>query len=392
MMLHYSNKMSDEDIVKGIPDIELQQVNLSDSPNLLIQSNNLVALKQLAIKHKLVGKVDLIYIDPPYATNNTFKITDDRANSISSSSKGRIAYTDTIKGFEFIEFIRERLILLKMLLSDKGSIYLHIDYKIGHYVKIIMDEIFGIENFRNDITRIKCNPKNFPRKGYGNIKDLILFYSKSDNLIWNEPKTQYSEEDRLKLFPKIDENGRRFTTIPLHAPGETLNGNTSKSFKGILPPIGRHWRSNVEQLEQWDRVGLIEWSENGNPRKKIYFDEQEGKRMQDIWDYKDPQYPSYPTEKNADMLDKIIKTSSKQNSLVLDCFSGSGTTLIAAQKNGRQWIGIDQSEEAIKATIQKLNSVEHSFFTTTVDYKLLKEANTISRKVSMEVELGQRLR
>ena len=145
---------------------------------------------------------------------------------------GTVAYTDTLKGFDFIVFIRERLVLLKMLLSDKGSIYLHIDYKIGHYVKVIMDEIFGVENFRNDITRIKCNPKNFARKGYGNIKDLILFYSKSDNLIWNEPRTPYTEEDKIKLFPKTDKDGRRYTTIPLHAPGETQNGKTSQAFKG----------------------------------------------------------------------------------------------------------------------------------------------------------------
>jgi len=112
-----------------------------------------------------------------------------------------------------------------------------------------MDEIFGIENFRNDITRIKCNPKNFARKGYGNIKDLILFYSKSDNLIWNEPKMPYTADDKVKLFPKKDKSGRHYTTIPLHAPGETQNGNTSKAFKGILPPEGRHWRTDVETLE-----------------------------------------------------------------------------------------------------------------------------------------------
>jgi len=262
-----------------------------------------------------------------------------------------VAYTDILKIFEFL---RERLVLLKMLLSDKGSIYLHIDYKIGHYVKVIMDEIFGIENLRNDIARIKCNPKNFARKGYGNVKDLVLFYSKSDNLIWNEPKTPYTEEDRLKLFAKTEKDGRRYTTIPLHAPGETQHGSTSKAFKGILPPLGRHWRSSVEVLEQWDNEGLVEWSEKGNPRKKIYFDEQKGKRMQDIWEFKDPQYPVYPTEKNADLLDTIIKTSSNENSIVLDCFAGSGTTLKSAQLNHRKWIGIDQSEEAIKTIIQKL--------------------------------------
>lgn len=373
MQLHYPNKKSEQEIFNSIPDVELEQINSSISPNLLIQSNNLIALKQLITKHNLKGKIDLIYIDPPFATNNTFTITEGRASTISNSSNGTVAYTDTLKGFDFIEFIRERLVLLKMLLSDKGSIYLHIDYKIGHYVKVVMDEIFGVENFRNDITRIKCNPKNFARKGYGNIKDLILFYSKSDNLIWNEPKTPYTEEDKIKLFPKTEKDGRRYTTIPLHAPGETQNGKTSQAFKGILPPPGRHWRSDVTILEQWDRDGLIEWSDNGNPRKKIYFDQQEGKRVQDIWEFKDPQYPVYPTEKNSDLLDLIVKTSSNENSIVLDCFAGSGTTLKAAQINGRQWIGIDQSDEAIKTIIQKLDSVEGDLFISKSDYKLLKE-------------------
>ena len=373
MQLHYPNKKSEQEIFDNIPDVELSQINDSVNPNLLIHANNLIALKQLITKHNLVGKIDLIYIDPPFATSNTFTITNGRANTISNSKNGDVAYTDTLKGFDFIEFIRERLVLLKMLLSNKGSIYLHIDYKIGHYIKVVMDEIFGIENFRNDITRVKCNPKNFARKGFGNIKDLILFYSKSDNLIWNEPKTPYTEEDKIKLFPKTDKNGRRYTTIPLHAPGETQNGKTSQAFKGILPPQGRHWRSDVSILEQWDNDGLIEWSDNGNPRKKIFFDEQEGKRMQDIWEFKDPQYPVYPTEKNPDLLDIIVKTSSNENSIVLDCFAGSGTTLKAAQINGRQWIGIDQSEKAIEAITQKLGGVENDLFVSKSDYKLLTE-------------------
>ncbi|MDI9359094.1 MAG: site-specific DNA-methyltransferase [Phycisphaerales bacterium] len=376
MLLHYAHKKTEEEIFNAIPDVALEQINKSNNPNLLIKSNNLIALKQLITKHHLKGKIDLVYIDPPFATNNTFTITNGRASTMSNSSKGNIAYTDTLKGFEFIEFIRERLILLNMLLSDQGSIYLHIDYKIGHYVKIIMDEIFGIENFRNDIARIKCNPKNFARKGYGNMKDLILFYSKTDHVIWNEPKTPYTEGDQLKLFPKT-EHGRRYTTIPLHAPGETQNGKTAQAFNGILPPSGRHWRRDVTVLQQWDKAGLIEWSDYGNPRKKIYLDEQDGKRVQDIWEFKDPPYPVYPTEKNAHVLDLIVKTSSNEHSIVLDCFAGSGTTLKSAQIHGRQWIGIDQADEAIKAIISKLNTVEANLFTQKSDYKLLIEKKIV---------------
>lgn len=377
MYLHYPNKKTEQEIFNSIPDVELEQINSSNSPNLLIQADNLIALKQLITKYNFKGKIDLIYIDPPFSTNNTFTITDGRGSTISNSSNGTVAYTDTLKGADFIEFIRERLVLLKMLLSDEGSIYLHIDYKIGHYVKILMDEIFGVENFRNDITRIKCNPKNFFRKAYGNIKDMILFYSKTDNLIWNEPKIPYTKEDIIKLFPKTEKDGRRYTTIPLHAPGETKNGKTSQAFKGVLPPPGRHWRRDVTILEQWDKEGLIEWSDKGNPRKKIYLDKQEGKRVQDIWEFKDPPYPVYPTEKNFDMLNLIIKTSSNENSIVLDCFAGSGTTLKAAQINGRQWIGIDQSDEAIKIITAKLDKIEGELFASKPPYKLLREKSTL---------------
>jgi adenine-specific DNA-methyltransferase len=261
------------------------------------------------------------------------------------------------------------LLIIRELLSDAGSIYLHIDYKIGHYVKVMMDEVFGIDNFRNDITRIKTNPKNFNRIGYGNIKDLILFYTKTNKPIWHEPQLPYTENDLIRLFPKIDKNGNRYTTVPLHAPGETQNGNSSKPFKGILPPVGRHWRTDVKIMEEWDKKGLIEWSSSGNPRKIIYADERNGKRIQDIWEFKDPQYPVYPTEKNEELLNLIIRTSSDENSYVLDCFCGSGTSLKAAHMNGRKWIGIDKSELAIKSAKEKLNSISMSLLHSKLDYQ-----------------------
>ncbi len=340
--------------------------------NLLIKGNNTQGLNYLLENRKLKGKIDLVYIDPPFATNGNFTITDGRASTISNSRNGDIAYSDKLTGKEFIEYLRERLILLKKLLSEQGSIYLHIDYKIGHYVKVMMDEVFGIENFRNDITRIKCNPKNFDRLGYGNIKDLILFYTKSSKPIWNEPREKYTEKDFEKLFPKIDKQGRRYTTVPIHAPGETENGKSNQPFKGIMPPKGRHWRTDTETLEQCDKEGLIEWSSTGNPRKIIFADEREGKRVQDVWEYKDPQYPVYPTEKNSELLDLIVRTSSNSDSIVLDCFCGSGTTLKSAQLNGRKWIGIDQSEHALKATIEKLETIKGDLFIAKPEYEFIK--------------------
>lgn len=339
--------------------------------NLIIQGDNVAGLKYLLAEKQLKEQVDLVYIDPPFATNNRFTVTDDRAATMSAQKNGQLAYADKLTGDEFIAFLKKRLVILKELLSPQGSIYLHIDYKIGHYVKVMMDEVFGADNFRNDITRIKCNPKNFKRVGYGNIKDMILFYSKSAQPIWHEPKQSYTPNDIETLFPKI-KDGKRYTTVPIHAPGETTKGGSNQPFRGMMPPAGRHWRVGVEVLEQWDSAGLIEWSSTGNPRKIVYADEQEGKRVQDIWTFKDPFYLNYPTEKNQAMLDLIIKTSSNENSIVLDCFCGSGTTLKSAHQLGRRWIGIDNSNHAIAATVKKISSLPADMLAGAPDYDFIR--------------------
>ncbi|PIZ00081.1 site-specific DNA-methyltransferase [bacterium (Candidatus Howlettbacteria) CG_4_10_14_0_8_um_filter_40_9] len=368
MTTTYKNKKKEQDILTKAPKVEFRKNISIQSKNKLIYGDNLFVLETLLDDHK--GMIDLIYIDPPFATNSLFRIGDDRANTISSSNLDDIAYSDTLMGSDFLEFLRERLVILHKLLSERGSIYLHIDYKIGHYVKLIMDEVFGINNFRNDITRIKCNPKNFQRKAYGNIKDMILFYSKSENPIWNDLMVPFSKEDENRLFKKVDKDGRRYTTIPLHAPGETLNGNTGKEWGGMKPPKGRHWRSDPAVLEEWDKKGLVEWSANGIPRKKIFLDERKGKKMQDIWEFKDPQYPNYPTEKSLDLLKFIIESSSNEGDLVLDCFCGSGTTLVAAELLNRNWIGIDQSEQAIKVVQKKLTDIPSNLFSK-VEYEFI---------------------
>ena len=367
MELTYNGKKSKKEILETLPKSDFSKP-ISEKENILINSDNLEALRILVHNSSLKGKIDLIYIDPPFATNGTFTISEERASTISSSKKDEVAYTDNLLGEDFLEFLRERLILARELLSERGSIYLHIDYKIGHYVKIIMDE-----NFRNDITRIKCNPKNFSRKAYGNIKDLILFYSKTNNPIWNEPFVPFSEDDKARLYKKIDEQGRFYTTVPLHAPGETKDGVTGGTFKGMLPPKGRHWRTSPAELEKLDEQGLIEWSKNGVPRRKIFADEQKGKKLQDIWDFKDYQYPVYPTEKNLDLLKLIVQTSSNPESLVMDFFCGSGTTLVAAQELGRRWIGIDKSEKAIEVARKKLTEEDSALFKNDFEFVTISE-------------------
>ncbi len=322
------------------------------APNILAHGDNLPFLEYLLAECGMRGKVGLVYTDPPFATNNDFVVGEKRTSTVSRGG-GALAYRDRLTGNAFLRFLEKRLVLVRELMADSASIYLHTDCKIGHYVKVMMDGVFGAENFRNDIARIKCNPKNFERRAYGNIRDMILFYGKTSAGKWNGSEVLFSPDDAARHFNKTDGDGRRYATIPLHAPGETRAGATGKEWSGLMPPEGRHWRVAPEKLEEWRRQGLIEWSANGVPRKKIYADERAGKKRQDVWEFKDPPYPSYPTEKNMEMLKTIIRASSDPGDWVLDCFCGSGTTLQAAQELGRKWMGVDESAEAIRAARER---------------------------------------
>ena len=314
-----------------------------DAIRRLYHGDNLDVLQHLMNDDKIAGRVDLIYIDPPYNTGNAFETRD-----------FKWAYHDKFTTQDYLCFMSARLKLLHELLSQTGSIYVHLDSNMVFHVKILMDEIFGEENFRGMITRKKCKSKNFTRKTYGNISDYILFYTKSDSPTWNRPYEEWADEKILKEYPFIEEGtGRRHKRVPCHAPG-TRNGATGGMWRGMLPPPGKHWQYTPDKLDEMDARGEIYWSSNGNPRRKVYLDQSKGVPVQDIWlDYLDvnnqnTHVTGYPTEKNIDMLKRIIETSSNPGDIVLDCFAGSGTTLVAAEELGRQWIGVDIGDESIR--------------------------------------------
>ena len=294
-------------------------------------------------------KATLIYMDPPYATGMDF-----------ISKDMEVAYNDHMDEAEYLEYIRRRLILSRECLSEEGSIYLHIGYQMVSHVKILMDEIFGKSNFRNIITRRKCSSKNYTKKKYANINDYILFYTKSDNYKWSQPGVAPEKEWIEKEYNKKDENGL-FKLVPIHAPG-VRNGLTGGEWKGMLPPKGKHWQYIPEKLDELDSSGMIHWSKNGNPRKKVYLTNDKKIPLTDYWqNYRDAHHQSimitgYPTEKNLDMLKMIVSASSEPGDLVVDPFCGSGTTLHAARDSGRRWIGMDQSLVAAKATMKRMNS------------------------------------
>ncbi|MBI3879326.1 MAG: site-specific DNA-methyltransferase [Verrucomicrobia bacterium] len=318
------------------------------APNRLCYGENLAVLAALLGDTAVRGKVRLIYIDPPYATRSVFQ-----------SRKQADAYSDLLEGPAYLEFLRERLILLRELLADDGSIYVHLDENMAFHAKALMDEIFGRANFRNWITRKKCNPKNYTRKTYGNVADFILFYSKTEDYVWHRPVEAWTDERAAREYSYVEPGtGRRYKKVPVHAPG-TRNGETGKPWRGMNPPPGKHWQYLPSTLDEMDARGEIYWSPTGNPRRKIYLDESHGVPVQDIWmDFRDAhnqniRVTGYPTEKNPALMQRIIAASSNAGDLVLDCFAGSGTTLEAAHRLGRRWIGVDNSPEAIRTILQR---------------------------------------
>jgi adenine-specific DNA-methyltransferase len=323
--------------------------------NLVIFGDNADAMLQLIDNDGFPAAVDLVYVDPPFNTGRVFDCVD-----------GQRGYSDIWPSeAAFLLFLRTRLRLLKRLMSERGSFYLHIDCNVGYRARVVIDRTIGREHFRNEITRVKCNPKNSSRKAYGNATDVIYFYSHPD-AIWNDLRQPLTAEQLASQYTKVEaETGRRYTTSPLYAPGVVKNGPTGGPWRGTLPPPGKHWSRPPAELDELDRQGRIEWSATGNPRRKLYADESLGGRIQDVWEFKDKggSRDSYPTEKNLELLEQIVRQSSARGSVVLDCFAGSGTTLVAAAKHGRRFIGIDESRASLATMVHRLTHETSASFT-----------------------------
>lgn len=349
LRLEYPGKKPVEDILATPPGRYFPD-STSTNDNRLYHGDNLAALAALAQDKAVAGQIKLVYIDPPFATAAAFE-----------SRKQQHAYDDHLVGPAFVESLRERLIFIHRLLAADGSLYLHLDERMMCHMRIILDEIFGARNFRNCITRKKCNPKNYTRKTYGNVADYILFYSKTENYGWNRPIEPWDSTRAEKEYQCVDEQGRRYKKVPVHAPG-VRNGETGKPWRGKMPPPGKHWQYTPTKLDEMDARGDIYWSPSGNPRRKIYLEGSDGVPLQDIWmDMRDAHNQNihvtgYPTEKNPALLARIIEASSKPGDLVMDCYAGSGTALAMASALGRRWIGIDRSDEAIKTILHRLKN------------------------------------
>ncbi len=257
----------------------------------LYQGDNLDLLKKMPNEI-----VNLIYCDVLYNTKSKFN---DYKDDLGSPK-------------EAVEWYRPRFEHMKRVMKPNGSIYIHCDWHLNSYLRVLLDEIFGYDSFKNEIIRQCTNAKN-NSKNWGKIYDNILFYTKNPNdYVWNEMKEPKIEADLVSQYNKISIDGRRYTTIPLHAKGETKSGATGKDWlslsHGLIKlPSGRHWATSHEVMEKMDSMNMIEWSKNNVPRKILYADDYGDKHIQNIWDLKSIGGDSYYKENVYDLKETIFE-------------------------------------------------------------------------------------
>ncbi len=336
--------------------------------NKLIWGDNLLVMGSLL--EKFAGKVDLIYIDPPFATGADFSFST-QVGELSieiekdQSSIEEKAYRDTWGAgiSSYLSMLYQRLNVLSLLLKASGSIYVHLDYRLSHYARVLLDELLGVDGYRNEIIWRRSNPKNDPKQ-YGRVHDTLLYYAGGDSM-FHPAYGEYRDEYVEQAYRHVDEAGRRYCTLPLHATHKFSEKDDNTRRFGSLtlkPPEGKYWRWSQTKIDLAMDRDLIVISEAGVPRYKKYLDEAKGVAAQSIWD----DIPNttrrealgYPTQKPETLLERVIQASSRPGDLVADFFCGSGTTLAVAEKLGRRWIGCDLGRWGIHVTRKRLLGIE----------------------------------
>ena len=276
----------------------------------------------------------------------------------------------------YLAYMAPRLIELRRVLKDTGSIYLHCDPTASHYLKLSLDAVFGVDHFRNEIIW-KRSHAHSSAKRFGPIHDVILFYSKTQKPLWNPTFQEYDAQYIEKHYRHIDELGRRYKHENPTGAG-TRKGETGKPWRGIDPtPKGRHWMRPPSELDKLDEEGLIYWPKKAGswPYIKVYLDEMLGAAAQDVWtdinviNMMAKERLGYPTQKPVALLERIVQASSNEGDVVLDPFCGCGTAIAAAQQLNRRWVGIDITHLAITLIKHRL----HNAYGKEVDFKVMGE-------------------
>jgi DNA modification methylase len=297
--------------------------------------------------------VDLVYIDPPFYSQRVYE-------TIWGEEAERFAFEDRWSGGinHYVNYLIDRVKKMYAKLKDTGSFYIHLDWHISHYMKVELDKLFDYNNFRNEIVWKRTSGHSDADR-CGNVHDVLLFYSKSDSYTWNKVFQAYDQEYTQQYYRYREKGGRRFMSADLTGAG---SGPPRKfgNRGSIPPPKGRHWMYDQSGIDRLLVENRIFWTRNGVPRLKTYLDEASGMPLQDVWtdvqalrSWHDERI-GYPTQKPVALLERIISVSSNEGDLVMDAYCGCGTTMEAAQKLRRRWIGIDISQSAIRVVEQRL--------------------------------------
>jgi len=337
-----------------------------DRGGLLFHGDNKEVLAHL-LATGFRGKVDLVYIDPPFDSGADYvRKVQLRGASGSARLDGetytlgeQIQYTDIWANDTYLQFMYERLLLIKELMAPEGTIYLHCDWHKSHHLRSVMDEVFGEDSFRNDIVWQRIYAHNDSGR-FGVVHDTLLYYA-GGNPIFNRQFRPHSQTYIDSHYGQRDEDGRQFRLVTLSAPGP----GPARRFhdRDISPPPGRHWAWSQERIDEGLDTGRVVFAQTGQPNIKQYLDETAGTTVQTIWTDVQPVNPisaegvDYSTQKPEALLVRILRTSSNPGDLVLDCFIGSGTTAAVAQKLGRRWIGADINKGAIQTTEKRLAAI-----------------------------------
>jgi DNA modification methylase len=331
---------------------------------------------------ELAGQVNLIYIDPPFDTGADFSFTAQIPDDPDTPGDGSTsfvkepsvieqkAYRDTWgRGLDsYLQWFYETAILMHELLHENGSIYVHLDWHVAHYAKTVLDEVFGADNFINEIIWKRKGGSANPQNRYGVVTDTILLYAKSDVYKFDSIFTLASDEVKNYIeqrFTYVDEAGRRYRKSPIISPNP--RPNLTYQYKGYSPPKNG-WSVSKSVMEQWDKEGKLVFPKMGSGERinrKIYLDEYQGQPIQNLWTDIFVVNPiaeerlNYPTQKPEALLERIIQASSNEGDLVLDCFCGSGTTAAVSEKLNRRWITCDLGRFAIHTARKRLLGVEN---------------------------------
>jgi len=341
---------------------------LGVSGNLLFHGDNKDVLAWL-LAHGYRGKVNLIYIDPPFDSGADYvrqvQLRGMRTAKLEGESHSlgeQIQYTDIWANDMYLQFMYERLLLIKELLSEAGSVYLHCDYRKSSHLRCLMDEVFGSENLRNHLIWQRIYAHNDPGQ-FGHNIDHILYYVKSDDAVFNTPYVPYSEEYIEKFYKYVEpETGRRYRLVTMTSPHP--RPNLMYEWKGYPHPE-KGWRYSREVMAALDAEGRLHYPEDpqGRVSRKYYLDEMPGAPAQELWTdinslaAQSLERKDYPTQKPETLVKRIVHASSNPGDLVLDCFVGSGTTAAVAQKLGRRWIAADVNKGAMQTTSKRLQTV-----------------------------------